>query len=62
MIYVQGVPVLFIQQTGYAVLNEAYAGGDLDIEAEIIAAFNTTNAALNVLRTAVNNLNLTTTV
>jgi len=50
------------QQTGTAVVNAAYGTGDLDIEAEIIAAFNANGAAINLLRTAVNNLGLTTTV
>ena len=52
-----------VQQTGTAVVNEAYAGtGDLDEESEIAAAFNAQGAAINLLRTAVNNLGLTTTV
>jgi hypothetical protein len=50
------------QQTGIAAQKVNYTTPDLDTEAEIISAFNTTNAAINVLRTALNNLGLTTTV
>lgn len=35
-------------------LNEAYATPGLDTEAEVIAAFNTTNAKVNALITAFN--------
>ena len=50
------------QQTGVAAQKVDYATPGLDTEAEIITAFNTTNAAINVLRTALINLGLTTTV
>jgi len=50
------------KQTGFAALNAAYTTGDLDSEAEIIAALNTTNAALNVARTLLINYGLSTTV
>lgn len=51
-----------VQQTGTAAQKTDYATPDLDTEAEIIVAFNTTNAAINALRTAMNNLGLTTVV
>ena len=51
-----------VQQTGIAALKTDYQAGDLDNEAKIISAFNTTNTAINALRTALNNLGLTTTV
>jgi len=35
-------------------LEEAYTTGELDAEAEIIAAINATNAAVNALETSVN--------
>lgn len=41
-----------------AALKEDYASGDLDTEAEVIAALNATNAMLNKLRTALINLGL----
>uniref|UniRef100_A0A6M3KMJ8 Uncharacterized protein n=1 Tax=viral metagenome TaxID=1070528 RepID=A0A6M3KMJ8_9ZZZZ len=50
------------QQTGIAAQKINYATPDLDTEAEIITAFNTTNTAINALRTALNNLGLTTVV
>lgn len=50
------------QQTGTAAQIVNYATPGLDTEAEIIAAFNATNTAINVLRTALNNLGLTTVV
>lgn len=49
-----------VQQTGVAAQKVNYATPDLDTEAEIIIAFNTTNAAINTLRTALNNLGITT--
>ena len=48
-----------VQQTGIAEQKVDYTAGDLDTEAEVIAAFNTTNTAINVLRTALNNLGIT---
>jgi hypothetical protein len=51
-----------VKQTGIAAQKTTYAAGNLDTEAEIIAAFNTTNAAINGLRTALNNFGLTTVV
>ena len=50
------------QQTGYAALKIDYTTGDLDSEAEVISALNTTNTALNAIRTALNNLGLTSTI
>jgi len=51
------------QQTGTAVVTSNYAGtGDLDTEAELAAAINANGAAINVIRTAINALGLTTTV
>lgn len=51
------------QPTGTAVVTENYAGtGDLDTEAELAAAINANGAAINVIRTALNALGLTTTV
>lgn len=51
-----------VQQTGIAALKVNYTTGDLDSEAEVIAALNTTNAAINALRTALNALGFTTIV
>ena len=50
------------QPTGIAAQKINYTAGDLDTEAEIITALNTTNTAINALRTALNNLGLTTVV
>ena len=51
------------QQTGTAVVTENYAGtGDLDTEAELATAINANGAAINLIRTALNTLGLTTTV
>lgn len=51
-----------VQPTGVAAQKVNYATPDLDTEAEIITAFNTTNAAINTIRTALNALGVTTTV
>jgi hypothetical protein len=51
-----------VKQTGIAAQKTTYAAGNLDTEAEIISAFNTTNAAINAIRTAFNNYGLTTVV
>ncbi len=50
------------KQTGIAAQKINYTTGDLDTEAEVIAAINTTNTAINALRTALNNYGLTTVV
>lgn len=50
------------QQTGVATQKTNYTTGELDVESEIITAFNTTNGAINTIRTAVNALGLTSTV
>jgi hypothetical protein len=47
-------------QTGCVEQKINYTAGDLDTEGEIITAFNTTNVAINALRTALNNYGLTT--
>jgi len=46
---VDGVQVLKEQQAAIADLNAAYVAGDLDTEAEIIVAFNATNAKINAI-------------
>ena len=46
-------------KAGYAALEAAYQAGELDTEAEIIAALNATNTMLNLVRTALINLGLT---
>ena len=51
-----------VQTTGVAAQKTDYTTGDLDTEAEIIAALNTANTATNTLRTALNALGLTSTV
>ena len=51
-----------VKQTGIAALKVDYTAGDLDTEAEIITAINTTNTAINALRTALNNYGFTTVV
>jgi len=51
-----------VQQTGTAAQKTTYAAGELDTEAEVIAAINATNTAINVLRTALNALGLTSVV
>ncbi len=51
-----------VKQTGIAALKVDYTAGDLDTEAEIITALNTTNTAINALRTALNNYGFTTVV
>ena len=61
-LWMNGVQVVGAQQTGVAAQKVDYATPGLDTEAEIIVAFNTTNAAINTIRTALNAHGLTTTV
>jgi hypothetical protein len=49
-----------VKQTGPVSQETGYIAGQLDSEAEIIAAFNTTNEGINVIRTALINYGLVT--
>jgi hypothetical protein len=49
-----------VKQTGPTSQEEGYVAGTLDTEAEIISAFNSTNQAVNVIRTALINYGLVT--